>query len=222
MNHVRPLWDKYGKDCFFEAGCGSGRLLYLLGKSGIPVIGYDNSIAALKFTARFLKLGGIENFHLVCGDMRYLPFKDDSLGMIYGGGSIEHFDGQQQAIDEMHRALIQGCALTLTYPYISISTLTYRQLFGNIPDIPVMKQIYQFIHEKILRKKFMRFGYEKSFTIGKMQSFYKKSGFTNINSGFFDTYLDMTFIRNVKIKDFLRKLSRFKPFWPMVHTTGNK
>ncbi len=98
-DHVVPLWDKYGKDCFFEAGCGTGRLLYLLAKKGINVIGYDNSPAALKYTARFLKAAGVSNYHLVCGDMRYLPFKDNTLGMIYGGGSIEHFDGQQKAIN---------------------------------------------------------------------------------------------------------------------------
>ena len=154
--------------------------------------------------------------------MRRLPFKEDSLGMIYGGGSIEHFDGQQEAIDSMRKSLMPGTVLTLTYPYISISTLTYRQLFGNIPDLPVLKQFFIFLHETVLRKKFMRFGYEKSFTIGTMEKFYKKSGFTKIYSGLFDTFLDMTFIKNEKMKDFMRKLSRFKPFWPMVHTTGIK
>jgi ubiquinone/menaquinone biosynthesis C-methylase UbiE/uncharacterized protein YbaR (Trm112 family) len=222
LAHVKPIWDKYGNDCFFEAGCGSGRLLYLMAKSGITVIGYDNSLAALKFTSKFLKYAGIKDFHLVCGDMRYIPFKDNSLGMIYGGGSIEHFDGQQTAINEMYRTLLSKGALTLTYPYISLSTLTYRQLFGNIPDVPVLKQFYRFIHEKLFRKKFMRFGYEKSFTIGKMQGFFKKSGFENIYSGLFETYLEMTFVKNKKMKDFLRKLSEFKPFWPMVHTTGIK
>jgi SAM-dependent methyltransferase len=222
MDHVIPLWEKYGKDVFLEAGSGSGRLLYIMGKRGIPVIGFDNSTGALKYTARFLSLAGIKDFHLVCGDMRSLPFKENSLGMIYGGGSIEHFDGQQRAIDSMRKTLIPGTVLTLTYPYISISTLTYRQLFGNIPDLPVLKQFFMFLHETVLKKKFMRFGYEKSFTIGTMEKFYKKSGFKTIYSGLFDTFLDMTFIKDEKMKNFLRRLSRFKPFWPMVHTTGIK
>jgi ubiquinone/menaquinone biosynthesis C-methylase UbiE len=222
MDHVIPLWDKYGKDCFMEAGCGTGRLLYLLGKKGIPVIGYDNSIAALKFTQKFLKMSGITNYHLVCGDMRYVPFKDKTIGMIYGGGSIEHFDGQQLAIDGLHRILLPGGLLTLTYPYISISTLTYRQLFGNIPDMPILKQFFLFMHEKVFKKKYMIFGYEKSFTISKMQGFYKKSGFRQMYSGLFETYLEMIFIKNPKMKDFLRKLSTWQPFWPMVHTTGIK
>lgn len=222
FNHVKPLWDKYGKDCFFEAGCGSGRLLYLMGRTGIPVIGYDNSLAALKFTSRFLKKAGVNKFHLVCGDMRYMPFKSNSIGMIYGGGSIEHFDGQQKAIDSMYNSLLHGGVLTLTYPYISISTFTYRQLFGNIPDLPVIKQLFRFLHETVFRKKFMRFGYEKSFTIGKMERFYKKSGFEIIESGLFDTYLEITFIKNQKIKDFIRKLAKMKAFWPMVYTTGIK
>jgi SAM-dependent methyltransferase len=222
FNHVKPLWDKFGRDCFFEAGCGSGRLLYLMGKTGVPVIGFDNSVAALKFTAKFLSNAGIKNYQLVCGDMRHIPFKENSIGMIYGGGSIEHFDGQQEAINSMQKALIPGAALSLTYPYISISTLTYRQLFGNIPDLPVLKEFYKFMHETVFRKKFMRFGYEKSFTIGKMQRFYGKSGFKDIHSGLFETYLYMTFIKNEKLKNFMRKLSTLKPFWPMVYTTGIK
>jgi ubiquinone/menaquinone biosynthesis C-methylase UbiE/uncharacterized protein YbaR (Trm112 family) len=224
-NHVKPLWDKHGTENFLEAGCGSGRMLYLLARTGVRVIGLDISAEALKFSRRFLtEIADIKNCHFVCGDMRFLPFKDNSIGMIYGGGSIEHFEETQRSVSELHRILKNNGVLSLTYPYISIATLTYRQMYGNIPELPVIKQIAKFIHINVLKKKLMHFGYEKSFTIGKMESFFKKAGFSkrNINSDLFDTYLQIGVFKNPAIKELLRKISRNKLFWPMVYTNGIK
>jgi ubiquinone/menaquinone biosynthesis C-methylase UbiE/uncharacterized protein YbaR (Trm112 family) len=222
--HVKKYHSMYPSDNFLEAGCGSGRLLYLMGKSGVKVIGMDLSVGALKLTRAWLKKAGIKEAYFLCADMRYMPVKESSIGMIYGGGSIEHFEETQLGINELRRVLRPGGVLTLTYPVISLATLTYRQLFGNIPELPVLKQFYKFMHVNILKKRFMRFGLEKSFLIPTMENYFKKAGFDkkSIKSAYFETYLDMTFFKSESVKNFMRKLAKNPLFWPMVFTNGVK
>ena len=222
FGHVKKYFDLYPSDNFMEAGCGSGRLLYLMGKLGIKVIGMDLSVEALKLTRRWLEKAGIRNSYFICGDMRYMPIKDSKIGFIYGGGSIEHFEETQLGINELRRVLRQEGLLTLTYPLLSIASLTYRQLYGNIPELPVLKQLYKFVHVNIFRKKFMIFGLEKSFFISTMEKYYKKAGFTNVSSAYFDTYLDIAVFKSEFIKNLLRKTAKNRLFWPMVFTNGVK
>lgn len=222
FDHVYPLWKKYGSENFLEAGCGSGRMLYLMGKKGARVIGTDLSAAALKFTRKFMKKSGIKKAHFVRCDMRYMPFKDNSIGFIYGGGSIEHFEETRLAVNSLRSILKKGALISLTYPYISIATLTYRQLYGNISEFPVLKQLGKFFHITLMRKKFMRFGYEKSFFMSTMEKYFREAGFKEIHSNLFDTYLQIALFKSEKMKNLLRLVSKNRLFWPMVYTNGIK
>ena len=193
-----------------------------MGKLGVRVIGMDLSVGALKLTRRWLEKAGVKNCYFICADMRYLPLKESSVGFIYGGGSIEHFEETQLGINELRRVLRKGGLLSLTYPVISIASLTYRQIYGNIPEIPLLKQIFSFMHVRVFRKKFMIFGLEKSFFAGTMEKYFKRAGFSNIHSAYFDTFLDIAAFKSEFIKNIVRKLAKNPLFWPMIFTNGIK
>ncbi|MBK9241506.1 MAG: class I SAM-dependent methyltransferase [Acidobacteria bacterium] len=46
----------------------------------------------------------------VAGDVRDIPFKDDSFDAVYSMGTIEHFDATERAVAEMARVLKPGGA----------------------------------------------------------------------------------------------------------------
>ena len=61
-----------------ELGCGTGRILLPLGRAGARVVGIDRSEAMLaraRQRVRRAKLGA--RVHLVRGDIRHLPFRND-------------------------------------------------------------------------------------------------------------------------------------------------
>jgi len=68
-----------------EAGCGSGVYLGRLKKNRkITPVGIDYSKSSIKVAKR-----NCDN--LVLGDIRYLPFKNNSFDMVFNQGVMEHF-----------------------------------------------------------------------------------------------------------------------------------
>ena len=169
MRHIKKYWR--GEGIFLEAGCGRAQNAFLLAKEGASVVGLDVSIDAIRVAKRLLEKGRQKGW-LVCGDMLNLPFKSNLFSLIYAGGSIEHFEDTISAVRELRRVLANGGLLTATVPYISISTLTYSQLSGYTPDVFLLKQLAEFLHIRVLKGKFMTYGYAKSFTESKLRDIF--------------------------------------------------
>jgi hypothetical protein len=68
----------------------------------------------------------------------------------------------------------------------------------------------------------MQFGYEKSFTPGKIKKVFKNTGFTNIQTGLFETYYPLAMFRYEFIKKILTRMAKLRPFWPMIYANGVK
>lgn len=206
---------------FLEAGCGPSKVSCLLAKEGVRTVGIDFSLNALRLSKALFQREGIRG-HFVCGDILNMPFKDNTFSFLYTGGVIEHFRDTQKSVNEICRCLaIDGLTMN-TVPYISLST-PYRILrWGNIPDIPLIKESLEFIEMNLFRKKFMRFGYEKSFTQGKMRKIFNNAGFKNVEIDFFKTYYPLEWLRLKYLKKLLTKITNIRLFWPMIYVLAEK
>lgn len=206
---------------FLEAGCGPSKVSCLLAKEGIRTVGIDFSLNALRLSKALFQREGVKG-HFVYGDILNMPFKDNVFSFVYTGGVIEHFRDTQKAVNEIYRCLVMNGLTTNTVPYISLST-PYRILrWGNIPDIPLIKESIEFIETNLFRKKFMRFGYEKSFTQRKMKKLFSNAGFKNVKINLFKTYYPLEWIKFKPLKKMLTTVANSRLFWPMIYILAEK
>ena len=208
---------------FLEIGCGPLLLGQAIAKKCKLIVGIDISLSALKVAKKMLECKGIINYLLILGDINKMPIKENSIDLLYGGGVIEHFKNTQSVINEMYRVLKPGGISFNTVPYLNLGSLTYRQVWGNIPNLPIIKQLAEFIHIKLLRAKHMTFGYELSFSSSHLKFLHKKIGFKKVAVDKFDTKLMFDFIPF----NFLKKICIYlanhsRLFWPMVKIIAEK
>jgi len=209
---------------FLEIGCGNGFLGEELAKQGWLFIGVDFSLNALRGLKKRLESRGVENFMLIHSDIKNLPLKDNSVDLIYGGGVIEHFKDNLPVLKNLHRVLKEKGVAFNTVPLLNIGNFMYRSLWGGIPNLPILKQLAEFIHIRILKGKHMVFGYELMFTEGQLRRMHANAGFTNkIIIDRFDIPVELNAIKNSRIRRFVSGLSRkSRHFWPMVKVIAVK
>lgn len=96
-----------------DAGCGTGYGMVTLGASGAAdVTGVDIDPDAVAEAGRRY---GDPNAVLQ-GDLRDLPFPGDSFDVVVCWETIEHIEGGDQALDEIHRVLRQDGVLLVSSP----------------------------------------------------------------------------------------------------------
>lgn len=102
-----------------EGGCGTGIQVFKLHEAGFKTTGLDYSPG----TIHYLK----ENYpelDIRYGDVREIPFEDDSFDGYWSFGVIEHFyEGYSAIVSEMYRVIKPGKYLFLAFPHMS----TYRR-----------------------------------------------------------------------------------------------
>jgi len=115
---VTPYIFKYmPKDVqLLEAGCGSGRFVYYLNILGYKITGLEiNEGTVITLNKIFPHLD------IIHGDVRRLPFPDESMSGILSLGVIEHvIEGLDGPIYEMYRVLKKG-----SYALIIVPSLNY-------------------------------------------------------------------------------------------------
>jgi len=210
------------RNVYLEIGCGPFFLGKVFAQEFDMVIGIDFCPSALKIAKKLLDEAGVENYILIQGDVINIPIKNNSVDMIYGGGVIEHFEDTQSCINELYRVLKSGGVCFNSVPYLNIGSLTYRQIWGNIPNFPVLKQIAELVHIKLLRGKHMIFGYEMSFTARTLMNVHKKAGFSNVRVDNFEVDMDFEFAPKFSRKLLFKLARESRLFWPMVKVIGIK
>lgn len=119
-------WGAQGFREFLDLGCGLGRHSVLFAKHGFRVCSFDFSPEAVESTRKWAEE---ENLHLDCrvGDMRELPYEENSFDCILGWNVINHTDteGVKKTVSEIRRVLRPGgeCYLTL----LSKSAWSWKQ-----------------------------------------------------------------------------------------------
>ena len=207
---------------YLEIGCGPFFLGQKLAKDVKLIIGIDFSPAALQIAKTMLDAKGITNYILIQGDILSLPLKDNTVDLIYGGGVLEHFKDTVTAVKQLYCVLRSGGVSFNTVPYLNIGTLTYRQLWGNIPNFFGLKQLAEFIHIKLLKGRHMIFGYEFSFLESTIKRIHKQAGFKQITVARFKVQTVFDFIPKIfrKFAAYLCNSSRL--FWPMIKVIAQK
>jgi len=175
------MWDFYGlrqwvlkytprHGIVLEAGCGLGRYVFYLTELGIDCIGLDFSEKAIAKIQEYQGKSKLKG-KFCRGDVKSLPFADNSLSGYISGGVIEHFvEGPQKALEEAFRVLRPGGVAIISTPSLSFSqvllrieTKTKRTIKGFI------KKIIKF---PIFQPSFFQYWY----TPRKLKSFVQNVG----------------------------------------------
>lgn len=222
-SQIEMEYKKNKKGVYLEIGCGQFFLGQELANQFDLIIGIDVCFSALKIAKLMLDKKGIKNYLLIQGDILKLPLKENTIDLVYGGGVIEHFKNTEKCISELYRVLKPDGISFNTVPCLNFISLTYRQLWGNIPNIWGLKHIMEFIHIKILQGKHMKYGYEFSFLPRTIVGVHKRVGFNKVKCQRFKTNLE--FIKNwpdliKKITNYLT--SKYFWFWPVMEVVAKK
>jgi SAM-dependent methyltransferase len=222
LQHIRDHAPQRPWRIFLELGCGDARKsLVLAHEKPLLVVGVDASLAACQRAQALFAKYGKQGFFLV-GDLRRMPLKAQKIDYIYAGGSMEHFPETAMAVKEAYRVLAPGGRITATVPYLSLASLTYAQLWGNIPELPVLRPILEWVHLKLLKGRHLRFGYEKSFSLRRWRRFFQEAGFASVHAGPFHTYMAFQFLPYFWMKCLARWLVRFRFFWPVIYADADR
>jgi SAM-dependent methyltransferase len=202
---------------FLEAGCGPAANALNLSLRGAEVVGVDLSETAITTAGREFERRGVPG-SFVRGDVRALPFGDSTFDFVYAGGVVEHFRELNWALMELQRVLRPGGRLLITVPAL---TLSYPYLFlrGNVPALPVAEQLVTAIHFGLLQGRLATFGYERSFSRGRLRRELEAVGLSGVEVGRFDTYLPVAQLPR-RVRPAARRLARTDAFAPMHYATG--
>lgn len=210
----------YQRGRFLDLGCGIAWTSAVLARDNISITGIDISPQAIQQSKSLFKRDNLEG-NFIQADLLSLPLKNKSADFIYSCMSLEYFRDTQKAIDEAHRVLKPKGVMVAIVPVISLTTLTYHQLRGDIPQIPLIRDIMEWIHFKLFKAKYMHYGYEKSFTPTQLRSFFTKSGFKVKNIGYFDGYYPIMFVPQI-IRPYAQAVLKYRLFWPLMYVEAHR
>jgi SAM-dependent methyltransferase len=98
------------KSLTIDIGCGVGSNLKVLESFGYNVIGIDQSLYALGFASKKVRIS------LLNADSSKLPIHPNSVGLIIAMDVLEHLKNDTIGIEEFFMALKEGGILILTVP----------------------------------------------------------------------------------------------------------
>lgn len=222
LSQLKESYSIDKKTVYMEIGCGSFFLGQILAPEVKLIIGIDFCPSALRIAKRMLTDKGIKNYLLIQGDVLNLPVKDNCVGLIYGGGVIEHFKDTKVCVSQLYRSLKPGGVSFNTVPYLNIGSLIYRSIYGNIPNVPVIKQVAEFVHIKLLRGKHMIFGYEMSFLSSTLKNVHVKVGFRSVEVKKFEVPLAFDFMPKFSRHFLIWLANSSSLFWPMAKVIAKK
>lgn len=210
----------FKKGIFLDLGCGIAFTSSLLAKEGYSILGIDISSNAIKASLDLFKKEKLKG-KFIQADLLNLPLRNNSVSFIYSCMSLEYVKDTQKAVGEAYRVLkLQGRMIAIL-PVISLTTLTYHQLRGDIPNIPLIKDLFEFIHIKILKGKYMHYGYEQSFTPSLLRKLFLNAKFTVKRIDYFDMHYPIIFIPKI-IRPFFQRILKYRLFWPLVYIEVSK
>ena len=149
------MWDYYGLRPWIlkytprfgkvlEAGCGLGKFNFYLSHFGIETIGLDFSKDTVDFLNEWQQQNNFQ-IPFVVGDIKNMPYDDNSLSGYLSFGVMEHFvEGPQIPLKEAHRVLRPGGIAIITTPNNSwnvIRTSTKKKMKNSIKKI-IGKEVF--------------------------------------------------------------------------------
>lgn len=204
---------------FLEIGSGPSFLaFYLANRYGLKVICVDFDFEVLERAKKHFQKHGVEGF-FVCADIAHLPLRNETIDISAGIGVLEHSLHIELSIRELFRVTKRGGYTLQTVPALSLLTFTLNQRHGVIPRLPILREIFLFLHKNIFKTRFMKHGYEEQFTESFIRRLFFKAGFSKIESGFYD--FNQTIARKI-FGNLLRGLIKLRPFWDIIFIRAEK
>lgn len=98
-------------ESILDVGCGSGLFTQDVLACRTSVIGLDLSLPMLRLA---INRADPVNFIGLCGDMRTLPFADNSFAKVFSMTAIEFVKDARQVLCELERVTINGGCIVVT------------------------------------------------------------------------------------------------------------
>lgn len=189
MKYIAPTFSFGSGTVYLEIGCGPAYIgEYLMKEYKVKFVGVDFNYPMLLTLKKYFDEKGYKNYILIHADINDIPIKNNSIDYIYGGGVIEHLPNTSHLIQEMYRILKKGGVAFNTVPAFSLWWVF--RFFNNIPDLPVLRSLFEFTHIKLLNGKILEkyYGYELSYTINRLRFLHNKNKFKDIHISAFAFY----------------------------------
>jgi ArsR family transcriptional regulator len=87
-----------------DLGCGTGRNLPVLAKFAKKVIGVDSSFSMIKLAEHLCKTNHL-NYELKLGDVKKLPYSEESIDCVFLNMVLHHFSNPQEALSELTKII---------------------------------------------------------------------------------------------------------------------
>ena len=162
---------------FLEAGCGMGQYVFFFRELGFDIKGVDISKFSIEANKSFAASHGYRPDMFMLGDIRDLPYEDDSISYYLSLGVVEHFkEGPMEALKEAYRILKPGGIVYVATP----TKHNFNWVFG-IHKIP----------KKIIKKCLIRMGnhenkraewVEYHWTLEELKRYVENAGFEVIDA----------------------------------------
>ena len=155
VQQIQNLGSCDGK-CIMEIGAGSGRDGFKLVDLGATVIFLDYAESSLRLIEQLSKKLNKPVF-LVRGDAFNLPFKENSLDVVYHQGLLEHFTDPNGIIRENFRVLKKGGVA--------------------IADVPQKYHVYTVVKHILIWMNKWFAGWETEFSVNQLKRLHRSAGF---------------------------------------------
>lgn len=185
-----------------EVGAATARDSVVLAENGAVAIGLDYSHEALRLAREAAQRAGVQLL-LVCGDALALPFKNNSIDIVFHQGVLEHFRDP--------------------LPFLRENVRVIKEEGKVLVDVPQTIHIYTLIKKILISMNAWFAGWETQFTPGGLSRVLRKTGLEpeGIYGRFFSPSLGYRIVREVLMKLGV-KLPLRPVLVPPVHRLRNR
>ncbi|MFO8184143.1 MAG: class I SAM-dependent methyltransferase [Candidatus Aegiribacteria sp.] len=175
-----------------EVGAATARDSAMLAREGAVVIALDYSREALRLARQAADRAGAELL-LVCGDALALPFREDSLDVVFHQGVLEHFRDPLPLLRENARVLMPGGTLLV--------------------DVPQTFHVYTIMKKVLIAFNAWFAGWETQFTVKSLSKLLRTAGLEP--SGAYGRFFSPSLAYRV-LREALMKLRIALPLRPVL------
>lgn len=164
-----------------EVGAATARDSVVLAENGAVSVALDYSHEALRLAGEAAERAGVRLL-LVCGDALALPFKKDSIDLVFHQGVLEHFRDPELLLNENSRVLKRDGTVLV--------------------DVPQTFHVYTVIKKTLIAFNAWFAGWETQFTPQSLSRLLEKAGLepTGVYGRFFSPSLAYRMFREVLMK----------------------
>lgn len=223
LKYVESSYKFTKNTVYLEIGCGPAYIgEYLMKKYGSYFVGVDFNYELLVTLKKYFDKKGLKNYVLIYGDIMKMPIKKNTIDYIYGGGVIEHLRDTNAILKKLYFVLKRGGVCFNTIPAFNFWWLI--RFWNNIPNLPFLKGLFEFIHLKLLKGYVLDkyYGYELSYTMRDLYQMHRRLHFKEISAGPFVFHPSSSRLGNKILRKLYIMLTSNRLFSPVYYIYGKK